>query len=92
MDAWTGYILNCSDKTRYTGCTNNLDERLIRHKRGEVLSTKARLPVSIVVAVVLYDKYRTFEFEKYLKLGSGNAFSTRRFHYNLAVASKRPVV
>ncbi|MFN7654512.1 MAG: GIY-YIG nuclease family protein, partial [Cyclobacteriaceae bacterium] len=30
------YILECSDKTYYTGCTSNLDARLVRHNSGEV--------------------------------------------------------
>ncbi|MCE2996852.1 MAG: GIY-YIG nuclease family protein [Cyclobacteriaceae bacterium] len=42
------YILECSDKTYYTGCTSNLDARLVRHNSGEVEYTKHRLPVKIV--------------------------------------------
>jgi hypothetical protein len=29
---WYVYILKCSNHTYYTGCTNDLEDRLIRHK------------------------------------------------------------
>ena len=32
---WLVYILECSDKTLYTGITNNLEKRLEQHKSGE---------------------------------------------------------
>ncbi len=41
------YILQCSDKTYYVGCTNNLEKRLIEHntsKKGAHY-TKLRRPV-----------------------------------------------
>ncbi len=41
------YILECSDKTLYVGCTNNLEKRLTEHndsKRGAHY-TKTRRPV-----------------------------------------------
>jgi putative endonuclease len=79
MDTWTVYILNCSDGKLYTGCTHNLDERLIRHKRGEVLATRSRLPVSLLLTITFYDKYKAYEFEKYLKSGSGRTFALRHF-------------
>ena len=30
------YILNCSDNKPYTGCTENLEERLKRHDDGHI--------------------------------------------------------
>ena len=44
------YVLRCSDKSLYTGCTNNLEKRLEEHnnsKRG-ARYTKARRPVKLV--------------------------------------------
>jgi putative endonuclease len=41
------YILQCSDKSLYTGCTNDLEKRIIEHnssKKGAKY-TKARRPV-----------------------------------------------
>lgn len=78
MPTWTVYILKCSDNSYYTGCTSNLENRLIRHGRGEVHYTKSRLPVAVDVKIIFTDKYKAFEFEKYLKSGSGIAFRNKR--------------
>jgi len=67
------YSLKCKDGF-YVGCTDNLKERVERHKRGYVPATKKRLPVKLDFYVALQDKYKAFEFEKYLKSGSGRAF------------------
>lgn len=43
------YILECSDKTLYTGWTNNLDKRLSTHLAGKASKyTRSRLPVKLV--------------------------------------------
>lgn len=71
---YTVYILKCSDSKPYTGCTENLAERLERHKNGHVPATANHRPVQLATYVVFNDKYKAFEFEKYLKSGSGRAF------------------
>jgi len=71
------YILKCDDGKPYTGCTENLEERLYRHNNGHVPATENRRPVKLVTHIVFNDKYRAFEFEKYLKSGSGRAFLRR---------------
>jgi predicted GIY-YIG superfamily endonuclease len=73
------YLLKCSDNTTYTGCTQNLEERLLRHQQKQVLYTSTRLPVKLVTYIAFSEKYKAFEFEKYLKSGSGKAFSNKRF-------------
>ncbi|MFC0876430.1 GIY-YIG nuclease family protein [Saccharicrinis sp. FJH2] len=73
------YILKCSDGSLYTGCTQNLSERLERHRKGYVISTKYRLPVEIITYIVFSNKYKAYDFEKYLKTGSGRAFVNKRF-------------
>ncbi len=72
------YILLCSDNSYYYGCTKNLEERLNRHQNGYVQYTKTRLPVEVITYVTFRDKYKAFEFEKYLKSGSGRAFANKR--------------
>jgi len=43
------YILECSDKSYYTGSTKNLEYRLAQHQLGEGANhTKKRLPVRLV--------------------------------------------
>jgi putative endonuclease len=71
------YILECSDQSSYTGCTGDLRKRFERHMAGNVSSTKAKLPVKILFYCSFEDKYKAFEFEKYLKSGSGRAFMER---------------
>ena len=77
---WTVYILKCADGTYYVGCTINLEDRLKRHNNGNVAYTSTRLPIEVVRLSIFYDKYKAFEFEIYLKTGSGRAFAMKRLH------------
>jgi predicted GIY-YIG superfamily endonuclease len=70
------YSLKCKDGF-YVGCCKNIDERLDRHSRGYVPATAERLPVSLEFYFVIPDKYKAFELEKYLKSGSGRAFTKK---------------
>jgi len=72
------YSLRCKDGY-YVGCTNDIEERLERHQHGYVPATKDRLPVKLEFYVAMPDKYKAFEFEKYLKSGSGRAFIKKHF-------------
>ena len=47
---WIVYILECSDKTLYTGITNNFEKRLEQHNNGQEAAkyTRARRPVKCV--------------------------------------------
>ncbi|MFH1758968.1 MAG: GIY-YIG nuclease family protein [Patescibacteria group bacterium] len=72
------YILKCRDNKPYTGCSDNLQDRIIRHQKGYVPATKGRLPIKLVSYIAFSDKYKAFEFEKYLKSGSGRAFVKRQ--------------
>ena len=73
------YILRCANGNLYIGCTANLDERLDRHKKGFVPATANCRPVQLITCIVLTDKFKAFEFEKYLKSGSGRAFINKHF-------------
>lgn len=75
---WQVYILKCSDKTYYTSGTSNLKQRLFRHNKGQVHSTKDKLPLELITYTAFQDKYKAFDFEKYLKSGSGRAFRNKR--------------
>ena len=78
METWVVYILECSDNTFYVGCTSDLEKRLIRHNRGEVSYTSSRLPLTVRTFTAFQDKYLAYNFEKYLKSGSGRAFMYKR--------------
>ena len=49
METRTVYILDCSDGKIYVGCTNDIDDRLIRHNGGEELATRTKLPVKLLL-------------------------------------------
>ncbi len=73
------YLLKCSDNKLYTGCTDNLKERIERHKKGHVPATESRRPLELYSYFAFKDKYKAFYFEKYLKSGSGRAFIKKHF-------------
>ena len=75
---WHVYILLCNDNSYYTGCTDNLTRRIEQHNKGYVKSTATRLPVSIITQLTFTNKYTAYNFEKYLKSGSGIAFRNKR--------------
>lgn len=68
------YCLKCSDNRTYVGCTDDLKDRISRHQKGNVPATKDRLPVRLISYFAFSNKYTAFNFEKYLKSGSGRAF------------------
>lgn len=72
---WYVYILLCSDEKTYIGgCTDDLKERLNRHNKGNIPATQDRLPVKLISYFAYSNKYIAFNFEKYLKSGSGRTF------------------
>jgi putative endonuclease len=75
--SWYVYLVKGVDGSSYTGCTNDLANRIKRHNQAQVVATRNILPVEIVTYIVFTDKYKAYAFEKYLKLGSGRAFSKR---------------
>lgn len=78
------YVLKCNDNGFYIGCTDNLKGRFDKHSRGYVGATKYRLPVVIEMYFCFKDKHIAFNFEKYLKSGSGRAFTKKHFENKLS--------
>ena len=74
------YLLACADGSIYTGCSKNLKERFSRHNAGRVPATRNRLPVKLAFYCAFNDRFKAYAFEKYLKSGSGRAFSKRRVY------------
>ncbi len=72
------YILACSNGKYYTGYTANINNRLISHDKGEVSFTKDKLPVTLVHLSLFENKQKAYDFERYLKTGSGCAFRNKR--------------
>ncbi len=67
------YSLKCKEGY-YIGCTDDVEKRLQRHQKGQIPATKNRLPIELDFYFAVKNKYKAFEFEKYLKTGSGRAF------------------
>ena len=62
------YILECSDKTLYTGYTTDLDSRLDKHNKGLASKyTRARLPVKFVYTKEVDGKNLAMSYEKRIK-------------------------
>ncbi len=70
------YSLKCKDGY-YVGCTDDLKKRMERHLHGYVPATVNRRPLKLEFYFAIKDKYKTFEFERYLKSGSGRAFTNK---------------
>ena len=65
---WTVYIVKCSDKTFYTGITNNIKLRLETHNSGKGAKyTKNRLPVLLVYLETVDDKSNALRREMEIK-------------------------
>jgi putative endonuclease len=71
---WYVYVLLYSDGRFYIGCTNDLKDRFKRHNNKEIPATINRVPVKLFAYFSFSNKYTAFNFEKYLKTGSGRAF------------------
>jgi putative endonuclease len=73
------YVLK-SDKDGkfYTGCANNLRKRFSQHSKGQVSSTKDRLPVQLIYYEMCLDQNDAYAREKYLKTGMGKRYINNR--------------
>ena len=65
------YVLLCGDGRLYTGFTSDLKQRLKQHKKGEVFSTKGRLPVELVFYEAFLRKSDALRRESYFKKTAG---------------------
>ena len=73
------YILETHDSERfYVGVSDDLRRRLAKHNAGEVPHTSKYGPWRIKTYLAFTDEDRAFDFEKYLKSGSGRAFAKKR--------------
>ncbi|WP_297285497.1 GIY-YIG nuclease family protein [uncultured Brachyspira sp.] len=62
------YILLCEDGSYYTGTTNNLKERFIKHSRGKGAKyTKSHKPLKILSAWIVENINIALKIEHYIK-------------------------
>lgn len=71
------YILQSQkDESYYVGATENLKERIKDHNWHTVKTTKFKDP-KLVWYCCFKDKQKAYDFEKYLKSGSGFVFRNK---------------
>jgi len=58
----------------YVGMTENLDERLERHNKGYVRSTKRFAPFKLIYSEICESGQQARDREKYIKSTSGKRF------------------
>ena len=65
---WFVYILRCADDALYIGVTNDLANRLVKHKEGSASHfTASRRPLHLAYFEVCRSKDEAFERERQLK-------------------------
>jgi len=65
-------------RVRYTGYTDDLRQRVREHNAGKNNSTAPYRPWHLKTYLAFATKKQALSFERYLKSGSGHAFSNKR--------------
>ncbi len=63
---------------RYVGLTKDLKRRLAEHNNGQSSHSQKFRPWKIETYIAFEESKKAIEFERYLKTGSGQAFSRKR--------------
>ncbi len=63
----------------YIGITSDPEKRLKEHSRGKSPHTSKYTPWKLAVTIRFEDDAKAYEFEKYLKTGSGRAFANKHY-------------
>ena len=74
------YILRSINhpRERYFGITSDLRKRLFDHNKGRCKHTSKFAPWRVETYISFSDEAKAVAFERYLKTGSGKAFSGKR--------------
>jgi len=75
---YTYVLLSKRDSKFYIGWTDNLKERVEKHNKGLVRSTKSRKPFKLIYFEACLSKQKAVKREKALKTGFGRAFLSKR--------------
>lgn len=68
MQTWFVYILECSDKTLYTGITTDIKRRVKEHNAGTgARYTRARIPLKLVFQTRVTDRSSASKLEYEIK-------------------------
>ena len=67
MSFWV-YILKCADNSYYTGHTDNLEERIAKHRAGEIHRyTSTRLPITLLFSDEFLTREEALACERRIK-------------------------
>lgn len=83
------YILQLSNRTYYTGITNDLIRRMKEHADGQSKSTKRHLPVNMIFSVRMTGRHTARNLEVQIKKKGAKRwlnqlrFSKFRFEYDI---------
>ena len=72
------YILKCTNSINFIQDFHLILIKEKAHQNGEVNFTKDKLPFELVHVSCLTHKQKAYDFERYLKIGSGIAFRNKR--------------
>ena len=70
--------LSCPEK-RYIGIAYDVERRLQEHNAGQSRHTNKHKPWELMAKFGFSEEQKAFDFERYLKHGSGHAFAKRHF-------------
>lgn len=70
-------IKNTAKSFQYVGLTDDVDKRVSEHNQGLSIATKGYLPLELAWYCAFPTRSQAAQFEKYLKSGSGRAFTQR---------------
>lgn len=72
------YILkSLKDESLYIGSTENLKKRFTEHNSGKATYSATKEPYKLIWYCAFPNKTQSLVFEKYLKHGSGHAFTKK---------------
>jgi predicted GIY-YIG superfamily endonuclease len=73
------YIIQSQkDKSLYFGTSSDLKERFKNHNAKRVKSTASKTPYKLLWYCAFTERTKAYNFERYLKSGSGGAFLRKR--------------
>lgn len=68
MSKWFVYILQCNDKSYYTGITTDIERRTKEHNSGiGAKYTKGRAPVELISYVEVENRSKALKLEAHIK-------------------------
>jgi putative endonuclease len=76
---WYVYFLELANADVYVGSTDDLKRRIGSHRQGQVISTKAHLPLVLKSYIAVETEEIARKLERYFKSGSGKALAKKRF-------------